>query len=120
MVWAPIPGYEGLYEVSDQGVVRSRDRCVGARAGSFAVRRGRTLRPVCKGGRYLAVSLTREGGKRQVFVHDLVLLAFVGPKPKGLQACHHNDVKHDNTLGNLRYDTPKANVADAYRNGRRR
>jgi hypothetical protein len=54
------------------------------------------------------------------FLHRLVLEAFVGPCPPGCVGCHANDDPSDNRLENLRWDTHKANSADAVRNGRYR
>lgn len=52
------------------------------------------------------------------YVHQLVLEAFVGPRPEGMEACHWNDVCTDNRLENLRWDTTSANRHDQVRNGR--
>lgn len=58
------------------------------------------------------------GGERKICrVHVLVLEAFVGPRPDGLQGCHWNDIKTDNRLENLRWDTASANMHDKVRNG---
>lgn len=66
---------------------------------------------------YLRATLSRNGKTKREFVHRLVLRAFIGEPPKGLQACHNNGDKMDNRLSNLRWDTAKANVADMIRNG---
>lgn len=100
--WAPVPGYEGDYEVSDQGKVRSYVRRGGPRMIA-----PRLVGPA--GKQYHAVTL--RGGK-QVRVHRLVLAAFIGPCPEGLQGCHNNGDKLDNRLVNLRWDTPGANNRD--------
>lgn len=52
------------------------------------------------------------------YVHDMVLAAFVGPKPAGLEVCHWNGIRGDNRLDNLRYDTRKANAQDRERHKR--
>lgn len=52
------------------------------------------------------------------YVHRLVLEAFVGPCPPGMEACHWNGIPGDNRLHNLRWDTPSANNADILRLGR--
>lgn len=60
----------------------------------------------------------RNNGKRKTFrVHRLVLETFVGPCPKGMQACHNNGVRTDNRLENLRWDTCKNNHEDKKRHG---
>jgi hypothetical protein len=52
------------------------------------------------------------------YVHNLILAAFVGPRPKGMQACHNDGDTTNNRLGNLRWDTPKANMRDRDDHGR--
>lgn len=72
----------------------------------------RELRPRRQKGGYCYVSIN---GKN-VGVHVLVLEAFVGPCPPGLEACHWNDVSDDNRLENLRWDNSEGNWDDRVRN----
>lgn len=117
--WKPIPGYEGLYEVSDHGRVRSLDRRYIRADGIATRRRGRILKPVMNGSSKHQVYLCAPGEKQKPqLVHRLVLTAFVGPCPEGMEACHSNDVPTDNRLANLRWDTRSANMNDRVRNGR--
>ncbi len=58
-------------------------------------------------------------GKGNQLVHRAILEAFIGPCPVGCEGCHDNDIKTDNHIDNLRWDTRKANLADSLRNGRR-
>lgn len=104
--WRAVPGYEGLYQVSDTGRVWSE-------------RAGRELKPFAhKHQGHLGIGLTDNRGRRRgQKIHRLVLEAFVGPCPAGMQACHYNDVPNDNRLENLRWDTPRANMMDRSRNG---
>lgn len=118
--WLPVPGWEGWYEVSDHGRVRSLDREVPhARYGVMRLR-GRTLTPTANTNGRMQIALCREKrrGTRQVQVHRLVLEAFVGPCPTGMQACHWDDDPSNNHLSNLRWDTPSNNMHDRVRNGR--
>lgn len=110
--WLPVVGYEGAYEVSDKGRVRSLDR-VNARGHRL---RGRELRPGKHSRGYLVVNLAGPEGIRQHLAHRLVLDAFVGPQPEK-HALHWNDVPDDNRLDNLRWGTPSDNGRDSVRNG---
>lgn len=68
---------------------------------------------------YVKVSLFVDGqGKVDKYVHQLVLEAFVGPCPEGMEACHDPDrTRTNNTLSNLRWDTRKGNIADKVTHG---
>jgi hypothetical protein len=105
--WRSVVGWEGWYEVSDQGRVRR----VAARP------RGGHAEPLLAGSLtkkgYRAVNLRRGGRSRKYFVHQLILTAFIGPKPEG-QECNHKDGdKANNRLGNLEWVTPKGNTEHA-------
>lgn len=120
--WRDIPGWEGLYQVSSNGQVRSLDRCIYVRAphGDFGHRRyiGQVLKLGMLKSGYKMAALTYPGRKRRyAYVHDLVLEAFIGPKPKGMECCHGNGVRSDNRIENLRYGTRSENAQDRKRNG---
>ncbi|XTP37104.1 NUMOD4 motif-containing HNH endonuclease [Mycobacterium sp. TJFP1] len=125
--WRPIPGFEGYLEVSNQGRVRSVDRMTyvsRSRGGNPYWRRhaGRVLDQTThpRGG-YKYICLNGGGKVRNnAKVHHLVLEAFVGPRPEGMECCHANDIPDDNRLENLRWDTPRANVEDRVRIGKQR
>lgn len=103
--WRPIKGYEGLYEVSDLGRVRSLDRYNKGR-----VRRGRILRHYVTGSEYYQVCLSKEGAQRNIAVHRLVAEAFV-PNPHGKDTVNHiNEDKLDNRACNLEWLTRKENL----------
>jgi hypothetical protein len=108
-----VPGFVGLYEVSSLGRVRSLARI--DRRGRQ--RQQRLLKPRSQQSGHLAVAFYRDGTRHDLMVHQLVLLAFVGPRPSGMDACHWNDNPADNRLVNLRWDTRSANVRDCVRNG---
>lgn len=68
---------------------------------------------------YCTVIITNAAGKKCCkMVHTLVLEAFVGPCPEGMECCHANDIGTDNNLTNLRWDTHKSNIEDAKRNNK--
>lgn len=110
--WAAIPGYEGLYQVSDQGRVRT----IGGGQGAVV---GRIRKPVMGGwhAEYLTVQLRRDGIPYNGSVHRLVLLAFEGPGPDGNEVNHKNGVKTDNRLENLEYVTREGNMRHAWDTG---
>jgi hypothetical protein len=117
-VWKAIPGYEGQYEVSNQGNVRSLDRyveCEGPIKGRYlSKKKGRALRPGPSNFGHMSVVL---GKHNTHFVHKLVLLAFVGPAPDKHECCHSNGDPADNRLENLRWGTRSENIKDAVRHG---
>jgi DNA-binding transcriptional regulator YiaG len=120
--WKPVVGFEGQYEVSDLGRVRSVDRVISymkrdGRGGVHTVKqrcRGRVLRPGRQKSGHLHVQL---GRKRTARVHTLVLEAFVSLAPDGLEGCHGDGRPSNNRLTNLRWDTHIANLADQERHG---
>jgi hypothetical protein len=115
--WRAVVGFEG-FEVSDWGRMRSYVR---KGTGRRLNDRPRLLRPtVRKKTGYCVVSLATGDGKRkrkQKRVHMLVLEAFVGPRPAGMQGCHGDRDTQNNRLDNLRWDTPKGNAEDKHRHG---
>lgn len=122
-VWKPIPGRGGYYEASSLGRIRSVDRHVTAYSSRGARlvnmhRKSQILKLDTRFG-YKCVTLYFDGKEKKDQVHTLVLLAFVGERPAGYQACHNNGVKDDNRIENLRWDTPESNRADIEKHGRR-
>lgn len=107
-VWKPVVGYEGLYEVSSLGRVRSlpRDTKTGVRGGKVL-----SLKAKDKDG-YSQIGLCREGSVRIRKVHTMVLEAHVGSRPAGTVGCHNDGDNSNNRLENLRWDTHAANSAD--------
>lgn len=122
-LWASIPGYEGYYEVSDKGRIRSVAREVSvapsikAPSGYIRSVKSRHLVQILTTDGYWSASLWKEHDLRVVRAHILVLEAFVGGRPDGCYACHKNDVKTDNRLENLYWGTPQENQRDKERNG---
>ena len=111
--WRAVVGAEGFYEVSNDGSVRSRDRVDGA----GRRRKGRVLRQMTTGDGHRQVTICCLGTQTTRAVHRLVLEAFVGPCPEGLEACHYDGVPSNNSLSNLRWDSRSANMLDRVRHG---
>jgi hypothetical protein len=106
-----IPGFPG-YRVGDYGSVWSCRRR--GPSGKTAPGMWRLLKPkVDRQGRKVATLKDGDGRRRYMQVHRLVLMAFVGPCPEGMEACHFPDRDpRNNALVNLRWDTRKSNFAD--------
>ena len=109
--WREVAGYEGAYEVSNLGRVRSLPG---------GQRHGIVLKPGHSGRGYLSVSLCIAGVPRTFYIHHLVARAFIGPRPEGLDVCHSDGDFLDNRPQNLRYDTANGNMRDSIAQGTHR
>lgn len=97
----------GDYAVSADGIVWSRKNCHGG-IGTW-----KRLRGTVNSHGYVVVTLCRENREFKVGVHSLVLSAFIGPCPEGMEACHFPDrTRTNNRLDNLRWDTRSENHLD--------
>lgn len=103
--WRDVPGYEGLYQVSNCGRVRSfhRDGCI--------------LQPSPNPKGYLNLTLSKHGVQETATVHKLVALAFIGQCPEGCEINHIDLDKSNNVPSNLEYLTKKANLLHADKAG---
>jgi len=114
VLWTSVPGYEGFYEVSNYGDVRSLTRSVEYGKHKHTVYQGRDLKQFIS-GKYLSVKLSKAGVTKTAYVHELVLLAFEGKRPV---LSHRCEIRHldgnglNNALSNLKYGTVKENAAD--------
>ncbi len=116
--WKDIPGYEGRYQVSDLGNVRSLDRYVKGGPGRVRIAKGRMLSMITMPkNRYFSVTLWKDNTYLWISVHKLVALAFLGGCPEGKETLHSDGNPENNRVGNLRYGTRKENVADAIKHG---
>lgn len=120
-VWRPIPDFPG-YEASNLGRIKSVGRTIvrvqnGKRVEQPIRERILKAHPYAEPRRHMFVSFS---GRVTRPVHRLVLEAFVGPCPPGMECCHLDDDGYNNRLENLRWDTRSANQLDAVRNGRHR
>lgn len=117
-VWLPVVGYEGRYEVSNLGRVRSLDRVVIRGNNIHQPMRGRILKPWGKGGEGdRAHQVVTLGHYDRHYVHTLVLEAFTGPRPDGHEGCHNDGNPLNNRADNLRWDTASANQRDRLTHG---
>ena len=114
--WRDIPGYEGYYQVSNNGDVRSVDRKIINSLGHELSLKGKILKPK-KDYEYFRVELNAHGKSKLFFIHRLVLLAFVGEIPEGMQCRHLDGDAKNNSLSNLAYGTVSENQLDRVRHG---
>ena len=103
--WKEVVGFEGIYEVSDFGNVRS-------------IKTGKLKKQTIDkfdGRPYLC--LHKNSKPKQVRPHTLVLEAFVSKRPENMECCHNDGNHQNNHLSNLRWDTSKNNHADKVKHG---
>jgi hypothetical protein len=115
--WRDIPGYEGRYQASSLGRIRSLDRRVNICHGATRLMKGRVLRPAGqKRDPHLRVVLGHKASGS--LVHKLVALAFLGPCPDGQEVRHLDGDPLNNRVDNLEYGSRTENILDVYRIGR--
>lgn len=111
--WRPVKGFEGLYEVSNLGRVRSLDRVIVRSDGRSCIKHGQMLNLTPNIGRrgYLRVALSKGNKQYKHFeVHRLVALHFVDGYKPGMVVNHKNEIKTDNRADNLEWCTYKYNL----------
>jgi hypothetical protein len=106
--WKDIPGYEGLYQASTFGIIKSYPR---------NTTRGRILKPNKIKNRYLQVCLLKNGVRKGCRVHRLILQTFIGPCPLGMECRHLDGDPRNNRLDNLEWSTHKENIGDKVEHG---
>lgn len=112
--WLAVPGYEGLYEISDHGRVRSLDRRVAHGRVGYQFFHGLKRKPSKSNSGYLSVRLMRGNTSRGCFVHRLVLSAFSpNSNQESLHVNHKDGDKLRNHLTNLEWMTPSQNSRHA-------
>lgn len=117
--WRAVVGFEGQYEVSNFGNVRSLDRWVYTKPSKMApngynsFRPGKNIIPGLSGNGYLTINIK---GKSKC-VQYLVAEAFIGPRPTGKYVLHGDGCRTNNNAKNLRYGTAKENSKDAENHG---
>jgi hypothetical protein len=119
--WQEIPGYEGLYEVSTDGRVRSIDRMITDSLGRSRIQKGMPKKPWTDDGGYERVELCKNGRRSGLGVNRLVALTFLPPPLPGQIEVRHLDCNPgNNRVENLSWGTHSENVRDTIRLGRYR
>lgn len=109
-IWKPIPKFEGWYEVSNFGKIRSIDREVNYKTLGKSFRKGIALKPKISKGGYKEVVLVMNSKRHCYKVHRLVALAFI-PNPFNLPCINHlNENKLDNKVSNLEWCNQQYNT----------
>jgi len=103
--WLNVVGFEGLYEVSNHGQIRSF-KTKQIKKQTFDVKTNR-----------LYLGLWKDGKQKIVKPHTLVLEAFISKRPNNMECCHNDGNALNNNLFNLRWDTAKNNHADKLKHG---
>ena len=112
--WRAIPGFEGLFEASNTGLIRGLDR---HRKDGRKIRGGLLKQSVASAG-YLRVCMTKNGVRRGYTIHRLVLRTFCGEPKAGQVACHNDGIRTNNHIENLRWGSHVDNASDRRKHGR--
>lgn len=117
VIWKAIPGYENLYEISNTGLVRSVDRIIkypNNKPSRFF--KGKLLKQSLQvNKKYYGLRLSKQGKTKLWLTHQLVALAFLGPREANMVVCHGPEGPLVNTVKNLSYGTHKKNNQDQWR-----
>lgn len=124
-IWRSIDGYEGIYEVSNLGRVKSLKRVMMIFNPRYGKEVRRTIRErilrirySVKGNLYGLVTIHDQDGRQDSpMIHRLVLNTFAGRCPLGLEACHNDGNRYNNKIDNLRWDTHSNNCQDRETHG---
>lgn len=112
-----IIGYENYYEISDNGIVKSKDRMCTDSLGRKRFRKGVVLSPDIAQNGYYRITLAKDGKKKQCYLHRLIATHFID-NPKNLPQVNHIDGnKLNNSMDNLEWVTVQENTIHAYENG---
>jgi len=106
-IWKPIINYEGLYEVSDLGRIKS-----------LKYEKQKILKQRrCDAMGHIGVALCKNNEIKTFYIHRLVLIAFVGPCPPGMECRHLDGNPQNNRLENLKWGTKSENAQDSIKHG---
>ena len=117
--WVDIPNYDGYYQVSNYGKVRSLDRVITEKTGKTQTLKGRILKPRINRGGYYYVGLRKNGSKATFAIHQLVAQAFLDNPENKPTVYHLNGIKTDNNVNNLEWATYSENLKHASKTGLR-
>lgn len=113
VIWKDIPGFEGKYQASSLGEIRSCDRKIGE-LGSKVNRKGVVLRPNTDRDGYLYVGLCVDGKVKTVKAHRAVAMTFLGPDPERTQVNHKDGNPSNNRVDNLEWASASENMTHSF------
>lgn|SRR5574344_2142255 len=109
-IWKDIPNYEGCYQISNLGRLKSLDRIVKNKCNSTRIQKGKIMKPILnKRNGYVYYGLSKNGMKLYR-AHVLILNTFIAKPRDNMQVNHVNGIKTDNRLENLEWCTPSENI----------
>lgn len=109
-IWKDVKGYEGLYECSNLGKVRSFDREIIYNNGIKHIHKGKELKGIVNKNGYVHITLVKDGIKKQFLLHRIIAITFL-PNPNNLPCVNHkSEDKQDNKVSNLEWCTHKYNL----------
>jgi hypothetical protein len=115
-IWKSIKGFEGLYEVSNQGRVKVLQRTARGRLNNIQTFKERILSPINQSNGYLKVNLVKDGIQKTCLIHRIVASAFI-EGDNSLTVNHINGIKTDNRVENLEWLSLSENHKHAFRIG---
>ena len=116
-IFKDISGYEGIYQVSNQGKVKSLERKVRHSEGGWKNWKERIIKPYKGNHGYLMLGLSNDGHRKAFTIHRLVALAFISNPDNKAEVNHKDGDKTNNLLENLEWNTPSENTKHAHLNG---
>lgn len=116
-IWTDIPGYEGLYQASNTGFIKSLDKFrLHSKGGVLSLHKGRILSLCINQGGYYKVQLIKNYKVKHFVTHRLVALTFIPNNENKPHINHIDGIKTNNNINNLEWCTPKENSIHAVEN----
>lgn len=116
-IWKDIPGFVGVYQASNSGRIRSLGKLLGSPSFRFRYKTVTVLKSHRDHRGYFKLILSCQEGKRSFLVHRLVLMAFAGECPEGMEGAHIDGNKENNVADNLVWKTRLENIRDKHAHG---